>query len=162
MRWRSHAAAHYCIRACATALTLALGGCSFSYQLDNLFAKADEGIAQRGSLHLSTPKPLAQPPSEADLTIARTVAGEVLSKGGKDVSMPWENPRTGARGTVTPLASAYTQDGSVCRDFLASYVKEGSEAWLHGAGCRAQRGKWQVRSMRPWKNSSDVKTSPKS
>jgi hypothetical protein len=44
---------------------------------------------------------------------------EVLSKGGKGVSLPWENPGTGARGTITPLAAAYNQDGATCRDFLA-------------------------------------------
>ena len=59
---------------------------------------------------------------------------------------------TGARGTVTPVANAYTQDGFTCRDFLASYVKNGNEAWLEGAACRAGRGKWEVRSMRPWKS----------
>jgi len=159
---RSHALVYRCIRGCAAALTLALAGCSFSYQLDNLFAK-DEGTAQHGGLlHLATPKPLMQPPSQADLAIARAVASDALSKGGKDVSMPWENPRTGARGTITPLASAYSQEGSVCRDFLASYVKDGSEAWLHGAGCRVDRGKWQVRRLRTWKDSSDIKTSPQS
>jgi surface antigen len=157
MPFRSHAPVHHCIRACAAALTLALGGCSFSYQLDNLFAKADQGT---GSLRLATPKPVADPPSQRDLTLARAAASEVLSKGGTDVSMPWENPTTGARGTVTPLASAYSQDGSVCRDFLASYVKDGGEAWLHGAGCRVPTGKWQVRTLRPWKNSADIKTSP--
>ena len=46
--------------------------------------------------------------------------------------MPWENPRTGARGTITPLASAYNQDGVTCRDFLASYVHGQTEAWLQG------------------------------
>ncbi len=46
-------------------------------------------------------------------------------RGDKDASLPWENPETGARGTVTPLAAAYTQDGSTCRDFLASYVRDG-------------------------------------
>ncbi len=60
-----------------------------------------------------------------------------MTKGGKDSSVPWENPKTGARGTVTPLASAYNQDGITCRDFLASYVKNGSESWLQGAACRA-------------------------
>jgi hypothetical protein len=160
---RPHAPVHRWVKACASALTLALSGCSFSYQLDNLFAKTDEATAQHGgSLHLATPKPVAEPPSEGDLAIARAVASDVLTKGGKDVSMPWENPRTGARGTITPLASAYTQDGSVCRDFLASYLRNGSEGWLHGAGCRVERGKWQVRSMRPWKNSSGIKASPQS
>jgi hypothetical protein len=133
------------------ALAFALGGCSFSYQLDSLFAKKTEADAT-GSLRPATPKAAAEPPAEGDLAIARAAVSEVLTKGGKDTSMPWENPSTGARGTITPLASAYDQDGITCRDFLASYVKNGSESWLQGAACRAARGKWEVRNLRPWKN----------
>jgi hypothetical protein len=137
----------------AIALALALTGCSFSYQLDNLFAKKDEGRAdQTASLHLTAPMPAAEAPGESDLVIARAAVSEILTKGGKDVSMPWENPKTGARGTITPLASAYSQHGVTCRDFLASYVRNGSESWLQGAACRAERGKWEVRNLRPWKN----------
>jgi hypothetical protein len=51
--------------------------------------------------------------------VARAAVNEMLARGGKDTSMPWENPDTGARGTITPLASAYTQEGSTCRDFQA-------------------------------------------
>jgi hypothetical protein len=136
------------------ALTLALsaGGCSFSYQLDSLFSKKDDSQVERtGSLRPSAPKGVPEVPAEADLAIARAAVSEVLTKGGKDTSMPWENPHTGARGTITPLTSAYSQDGATCRDFLASYVKNGSESWLQGEACRAERGKWEVRSMRPWK-----------
>ena len=46
--------------------------------------------------------------------------------------MPWENPTTGARGVVTPLATAYTQDGLTCRDVLASYVHGGTESCQDG------------------------------
>ena len=67
------------------------------------------------------------------------------TRGGKDTSVPWENPQTGARGNITPLASAYNQDGFTCRDFLASYVREGAEAWLQGEACRMAQGKWEVR-----------------
>jgi surface antigen len=134
---------------CATAA--ASGGCSFSYQLDNLFAKKDDA-AFVGSVRRAMPKAVDEPPAEGDLAIARTVASEVLTKGGKDASMPWENPDTGARGTITPLASAYSQDGITCRDFLASYVKNGNESWLQGAACRGDRGRWEVRNLRPWKN----------
>ena len=135
----------------ALALALAQAGCSFSYQLDNLFAKTDKG-EQPGTLRPVIAKPAAEPPPEVDLAIARAAVSEVLSNGGKDVSMPWENPQTGARGTITPLAAAYGQDGVTCRDFLASYVKNGSESWLQGAACRARRGKWEVRNLRPWNN----------
>ena len=91
-------------------------------------------------------------PPEGDLRVARAAVHEALARGGKDASMPWENPDTGARGTITPLASAYSQNGFTCRDFLASYVREGTEAWLQGAACRAQRGKWEIRDLRLWKS----------
>jgi hypothetical protein len=53
---------------------------------------------------------------------------------------------------VTPIASAYTQDGQTCRDFLASYVKEAVQSWMQGEACQ-DRGAWQVRSLKPWKRS---------
>jgi outer membrane surface antigen len=133
------------------ALALALGGCSFSYQLDNMFSKKDDS-AQTTSLRPAPARTPLGPPHEADLAIARAAVSEVLAKGGKDTSMPWENPKTGARGTITPLAQAYSQDGTTCRDFLASYVRDGNESWLQGEACRAARGKWEVRNMRPWKS----------
>ena len=88
---------------------------------------------------------LAQP-SESDLAYARAAAAEVLTRGGKDTSVPWENPQTGARGNITPLASSYKEDGFTCRDFLASYVREGAEAWLQGEACRMTQGKWEVKT----------------
>jgi hypothetical protein len=137
----------------AIALAVALCGCSFSYQLDSLFTKKDEGTGEySGSLRLAAPKPSAEPPAEGDLAVARAAASEVLTKGGKDTSIPWENPRTGAHGTITPLPTTYSQDGATCRDFLASYLRNGTEAWLHGAACRTEQGKWVVRRLRPWKN----------
>jgi hypothetical protein len=143
-RW--HAALRL-VPLCAS--VLALGGCS--YQLDSLFAKKAEA-EQTGALRPAAPKPVAEPPAEGDLAIARAAVSEVLSKGGKDSSMPWENPSTGARGTITPLATASSQDGVTCRDFLASYVKNGAESWLQGEACRSGRGKWEVRTLRPWKS----------
>src|SRR5260370_2495070 len=71
--------------ASAVALALALTGCSFSYQLDNLFAKKDEGKAdQTAFLRLATPKPPAEVPAEGDLVIPRAPVSEILSKGGRD------------------------------------------------------------------------------
>jgi 17 kDa outer membrane surface antigen len=144
-RW--HALAWRVAPAAVLPAALALAGCSFSYQLDSLFDR--KGDAELTSSLRQLPKVAAEPPAEGDLAIARAAVSEVLSKGGKDASMPWENPSTGARGTVTPLAAAYDQDGVTCRDFLASYVKNGNEAWLQGEACRARHGKWEVRALRP-------------
>jgi len=99
----------------------------------------------------SNAKAPAPTAADADLVYARAAATQALAIDGKTTSVPWENPHTGARGTVTPLAAAYTQDGFVCRDFLASYVRQGAESWLQGEGCRVHEGKWEIRHIRPWK-----------
>jgi surface antigen len=135
--------------ACLLALALAGGGCSLSYQLDNLL---EDSADQTGSLRPAVPKASAETLVEGDLAIARATVNKVLTKGGRHTSLPWANPKTGARGTVTPLASTYQQNGITCRDFLASYVRKGSESWLQGEACRAERGKWKVRNLRPWSN----------
>ena len=90
--------------------------------------------------------------AETDLAFARTAASDVLTKGTKDSSQPWENPETGARGSVTPLAQIYaSDDGRTCRDFLASYVNGRSETWLQGAACKADHGRWEIHTLKPWK-----------
>ena len=136
------------------ALLLALPAGACSYQLGSMFgsdaAKGDRSEAT-GSVATSvkTSAPAAELPNDNDLEMARAAAVQALASDGK--SVPWENPRTGARGTITPIANAYTQDGLVCRDFLASYVRQGAESWLQGEGCRVHKGRWEVRVMRPWK-----------
>ena len=123
------------------------GGCSFS-RSDGAFAKM-EGKEITGSI---TPPPSAPVPTESDLAFARTAASDVLTKGDKDSSQPWENPETGARGSVTPLAQAYSSDdGRTCRDFLASYVNGRSESWLQGAACQSSQGRWEIHTLKPWR-----------
>jgi surface antigen len=133
-----------------TVLTLILigsgsGGCSMS-RTDSAFAKMDESEAT-GALGKAAEKP----PTEADLAFARNAASDVLTKGGKDFSQAWENPETGARGSVTPIAAAYTSEGRICRDFLASYVNGRSESWLQGGACKAGHGQWEIHTLKPWK-----------
>jgi surface antigen len=130
------------------------GGCAFSYKLDSMSGKTGDKVETAGVLQTDGVRQSTGPDmAEADLAVARAAASEVLSRGGKDASLPWENPQTGARGTVTPIAAAYTQDGFLCRDFLASYVKNGGEAWIRGEACRLHKGRWEVRTLRPWQRS---------
>ena len=104
-----------------------------------------------GSLGAGQAKPSV--PTESDLAFARNAASDVLTKGDKDSSQPWENPETGARGSVTPLAQAYSsEDGRTCRDFLASYVNGRTESWLQGAACQAGHGRWEIHTLKPWRS----------
>jgi len=123
------------------------GGCSVS-RTDGSFARMGDDVT--GSIG-----PAAQTapavPTESDLAFARNAASDVLTKGDKDASQPWENPETGARGSVTPLAQAYSSEGRTCRDFLASYVNGQSESWLQGAACQSGEGRWQIHTLKPWK-----------
>jgi surface antigen len=89
--------------------------------------------------------------SEGDLAYARAAASDVLARGGRDSSVPWQNPDTGAGGNITPLASAHIEDGQSCRGFLASYVHGDSQDWLEGSACRTGRGSWEVKSLKPLK-----------
>ena len=127
---------------------LGSGGCSLS-RSDASMAKMEESEVT-GSISSGSP-PI---PTESDLVFARTAASDVLTKGDKDSSQPWENPETGARGSVTPLAQAYSAEGRTCRDFLASYVNGRSESWLQGAACKTgHEGRWEIHTLKPWRRS---------
>jgi surface antigen len=130
-----------------------------SYQLGSLFGKDGEKVAEAeqiettGTTRASSTalRSRSDAISDADLAAARAAAAAMLAAGGKDTSAPWQNPDTGARGMVTPITAAYTQDGLTCRDFLASIVRDQAETWLQGEACRVHQGKWVVRTMKPWK-----------
>ena len=135
------------------AIGVSEGGCSF--RLGSIFGDKDKGDASdvTGSIgpvvRVSDDTNL----TDADMALARNAASDILSRGGKDASQPWENPETGARGSVTPLATTYASEGRVCRDFLASYVRGTNEGWLQGEACQQGQGPWQIRQMKPWKRS---------
>ena len=140
------------IRPAGAVMTLILigvgsGGCSLS-RIDGASARMDDSDLT-GSIAAAPANGPA--PTESDLAFARNAASDVLTKGDKDSSQPWENPETGARGSVTPLAQAYSSDGRTCRDFLASYVNGRNESWLQGAACHGGNGRWEIHTLKPWR-----------
>ena len=156
--------------AAVLALAWSLGGCAVSGSLGSMFSKPSKDEARAyasedmtGSAEAPRPTPVSASttglPAETDLVFARLAIVDVLTRGSKEISAPWENPSSGAHGTVTPIASAYDKDGGTCRDFLASYVRrQGPETWLQGEACRAKAGgkqgaSWEVKSLRPWSRS---------
>jgi len=142
------------IRPTGAVMTLILigvssGGCSMS-RTEGAFAKMGDSDVT-GSIRPIPVSAVAPSPTETDLAFARNAASDVLTKGDKDSSQPWENPETGARGSVTPLAKAYASEGRTCRDFLASYVNGRSESWLQGAACQSSQGRWEIHTLKPWR-----------
>jgi surface antigen len=130
---------------------LAVSGCS--YRLSSLGSKDESDPTTTASIAAPAAPAVAaagvSPRAEVDLAYARAAASDALARGGKDSSVPWQNPHTGAGGNITPLATSYTAGGLPCRDFLASYVHGGSQDWLQGAACRTTAGAWEVRRLKP-------------
>jgi surface antigen len=131
------------------------GGCS--YQLDSMLSKPDADVEHTSSIaHVAasmspSASAAATEPSPADLAYARAAAADALAHDSKGNSVPWRNPQSGVGGNITPLA-ARSEDGVPCRDFLASYVRAGAQAWLQGSACRSARGEWEVKSLKPLKS----------
>jgi hypothetical protein len=122
-------------------------------KLPAMSSKDDDKPVRTGSI-LNPPSPEGSGlPPASDLAYAKVVAAEVMDQDSQDASLPWENPASGARGTVTPIATAYRVEGELCRDFIASYVADGSESWMQGEACRADKGQWEVRRLRAWQRS---------
>ena len=138
--------------AAVTLLLIGVGssGCSISRNEDS-FARLEDSDVTGATSQAKAVADLV--PTDSDLAFARNAASDVLTKGDKDSSQSWENPETGARGSVTPLAQSYTSEGRTCRDFLASYVNGRTESWSQGAGCRSEKGRWEIRTMKPWQRS---------
>jgi surface antigen len=140
-----------------TALPWATAACSLSYKLDSLFGTdKDSGSADasRSTAEMAARRTGATfGATDADLALAKAAASEAMTRTGKDVSVPWENPATGAHGTVTAVAAAYGHNGATCREFLASYVRDANETWLRGQACQIEDGRWEVRNLKPWKRS---------
>ena len=133
-------------------LALAGGGCSF--QLGSMFESESDAAKLRYTASITPAAATARSALRAQSdTALRAAAAELLARNEPNASLPWENPQTGARGTITPIADAYVQAGVTCRDFLASYLQGDSEDWLQGEACRADKGGWEVRTLKPWTRS---------
>jgi surface antigen len=139
----------------ALAIACVVSGCSF--RLASLVSKDDPDSEPTGSIV----QPAGQSgtvadgsgPAAVDLAYARAAASDALARDTKNSSVPWQNPQTGASGNITPLATAYSEGGLPCRDFLASYVHGSAQDWLQGAACRSASGTWEVTRLKPLKPS---------
>ena len=135
----------------ALALALAAGGCSMSYparlavrQRQDRHHRLDHAAARRqGAPTSCRPTPTspsrAPPPARCSPAAARTPAS------------PGKIPRPARAAPSRRSPRPIPQDGKTCRDFLASYVRGSAQSWLQGEACKPDKGAWEVRSLKPWK-----------
>ena len=120
---------------------------AFNYQLDSLFAKSKNEPDITASLRpRSRAKPLADSPPAVDLAIARRSV-RCFPTAARTPPCRGRTPRPAHTAPSPPIASAYSQDGLTCRDFLASFVRNGGDTWdVRG---KPAVGPWQVGSAPP-------------
>ena len=127
-------------------LTGPLGACSTAIPLPSLISMDDV----TGSI----PKPVS--PISKDLDAedwrrARAALAHALEPTGKGTPVDWENPKSGARGSVVATGDAYARDDRTCRAFAADVGGAAPLASVVGTGCLDKNGEWSVSDVKPWK-----------
>ncbi len=59
-------------------------------------------------------------------------------------TLPWNNPQTGNRGTVTPQNYYQTGDGRYCREYQQTVTVGGQTEQGYGTACRQPDGSWEI------------------
>jgi surface antigen len=150
-RWpRLQAISALCRRGAMTALLFWVAACSMPYQAAAI-RDQDDGGDITGTVATQSVGQAAGV-TNSDIAAAGGAASTLFEQGDATTAS-WKNPLTGASGTVLALASAYQDGTATCRDFLSSYVRETSQAWLEGEACRSTSGRWNVRDLRRWTRS---------
>lgn len=83
--------------------------------------------------------------ASGDWAQAKLALDQALASPDKAASIPWDNPRTGARGTATPLG---TTGGDGCRDFRIGLVDTTGEHWVQGSACKDGKGAVTLNQVR--------------
>ncbi|MEP9378897.1 RT0821/Lpp0805 family surface protein [Aquabacter sp. CN5-332] len=97
---------------------------------------------------VSLPVPAGDAPSgiaTSDWAQAKLALDQALISRDKAASIPWDNPKTGARGTATPIGAS---DADGCRDFRIGVVDGTGEHWVQGSACRDTKGAVSLSQVR--------------
>jgi surface antigen len=136
--------------ACALGLFasgFAVSGCAVSTQLGPIFGVGEDAVVT-GAI---TPrdKRFSSTMTQDDWTRAQAALASAL---GAEIEKPvsWDNPQTGLRGTVAPVATAYAADAGTCHAFVASLVEGSDTNWYQGRACRTGEEPWTVVDSGRW------------
>lgn len=130
----------------ALLLGAALSGCGVSLPLATLAPPTGE-VLTTGSI---TPPPtLGLAPGSEDWRRARAALVTALDPQGNGAAVSWDNPETGAAGTIAAADLPYLEGDIVCRRFSARTRLDQSDKSFEGHACRVAAGEWRIRSAEP-------------
>ena len=81
--------------------------------------------------------------TDEDREILFTTVAQVLQKAQDGATVAWENPKTGARGELTPRAS-FKRESRACRDLEIANSARGRNNRLVLTLCQQDDGDWKV------------------
>lgn len=132
---------------CAIGLGLMLAGCSMSIPIASL-----NGSVPNEDVTGSISKASAEQLLEAeDWRLAKAALASALDPQGNGKLAPWENPRSGTKGSFTPLGKAYPSQAKICRVFLGQIDRDGETRTTQGTACSQNGGDWTIAEADPWK-----------
>ena len=67
-----------------------------------------------------------------------------MEKAPTNETAKWENPDTGAQGSVTPTKTVVVAEGTPCREFTTTVSIGGQEEEAYGIACRQADGSWKI------------------
>ncbi len=131
--------------AAAFLLGQTLAGCSAVIPLPSLISQDDV----TGSIGKS-PSPLSSQLDAEDWRRAQSALAVALDPQGNGAAASWDNPRSGARGSFTPVGQARPSEERICRAFLAEIGGAARAQNLQGVACREKTGEWTLEDVKPW------------
>ena len=128
-------------------LAIAVSGCSMSMPIASLTSSAANEDAT-GSIPASS---LARLLDAEDWRRAKAALATALDPQGNDSLVGWDNPKSGNKGSFTPIGKAYPSDGKICRVFLSRIDRKGNEQSMKGTACSERDGEWTIAEINPSK-----------
>ncbi|SLN29736.1 RT0821/Lpp0805 family surface protein [Oceanibacterium hippocampi] len=80
-----------------------------------------------------------------DTAAMERAVNEALESRLSGQTVRWQNPATGASGTITPVRTYRARNGQWCREFTRNWVRPGGTDQLRGIACRQDDGRWLQR-----------------
>ena len=90
----------------------------------------------------SGPPPVADRLDPGDIALMQQTAQSALEAGKLGVSVNWENPATGHRGTITPVRTIEEAGAAPCRDYQVTATAGADTAIGYDTACRQAGGVW--------------------
>jgi surface antigen len=83
---------------------------------------------------------------DRDKEMAAKAAQQAFENNHAGTPSTWQNPDSGASGTITPTRTYQIEDGQYCREYTQEILVGGEKHQSHGTACRQPDGSWKVQN----------------